>query len=227
MIRSADVRTELEARNWEARLNRERPQRREVAEWIASQINKGSVGSPRVVELACGAGFLAEVLKRRFPTIRYCGFDLNPHLLEFARQRLEEGPDERDGGSVNQFRCANLVTDDWTDHLVELGWAGSVDAVVSIQALHDLGELAQQTQVLKEAHGQLRQEGLLVYGDLLIDADAPHPSRYSKEEHESMLHGCGFIVSGASTAESVRHESDSKDYTFAVFGDLGAFACRK
>lgn len=180
-----------------------------------------------MVELACGAGFLAEVLKLRFPTIHYCGFDLNPHLLEFARRRLDEAPDGRGCGSVNHFRCANLVTDDWTAQLIEMGWAGKVDAVVSIQALHDLGELAQQKQVLKLARRLLRKGGLLAYGDLLYDADEPHPSRHSREEHEEMLRECGFAIPGVSTTEKMRDHSDSPGYAVATIGDFGTFSCRK
>ena len=108
-----------------------------------------------------------------------------------------------------------------------MGWAGKVDAVVSIQALHDLGELAQQKQVLKQARGILHQEGLLAYGDLLVDAEAPHPTRYSWKEHEEMLRECGYSVPDASTADSVRDFSDSQSYAVAIFGEFGAFACRK
>lgn len=227
MIRSADVRTDSEAQSWEARLNRERPQRREAADWIASRINDLPARSPRIVELACGAGFLAEVLKKRLPAFRYCGFDLSPHLLEFAGRRLEEVPDERGGGNVLQFLCADLVCEGWTSKLAEMGWAGKVDAIVSIQALHDLGKLTQQKRVLKLARGLLHREGLLTYGDLLFDDEVPHPSRFSREEHEEMLRDCGFSIPGTSTAERVRNVSGPQGYAFALFGDFGTFSCRK
>lgn len=227
MIRSADVRTDSEARSWEARLNRERPQRKEVAAWICSQINAVSANSPRVVELACGAGFLAEFLQRHLSDLHYCGFDLSPHLLEFARHRLEALVGEQGSGSTVHYCCTNLVDEDWTAHLVEMGWAGKVDAVVSIQALHDLGELPQQTLVLKQARSMLRQGGLLAYGDLLYDDQSPHSSRYRVREHEEMLHTCGFSISGGSSTERVPGGSGCQDYATAVFGNFGTFACRK
>ena len=227
MIRSADVRTDAEARSWEARLNRERPQRQEVAAWIARKINVNSAGSPRVVELACGAGFLAEVLKRQLSAVRYCGFDLSPHLLEFAQQRLEDVPGERRDGSALQFHCENLVNDEWTAQLAEMGWSGKVDAVVSIQALHDLGDLAQQMQVLKKVHGLLRKGGLLAYGDLLLDTENPHSSRYSRAEHEEMLRACGFSLPESTTTENLSDGLSSQGYAAAAFGDFGTFACRK
>ncbi len=226
MIRSADVRTDAEARSWEARLNRERPQRKEVAAWIASKINANSAASPRVVELACGAGFLAEFLKRHLPDVRYCGFDLSPDLLEFAQRRLREVPDERRESSDLHFIRANLVSDNWTAQLAEMGWSGKVDAVVSIQALHDLGDLAQQKEVLTKARGLLRKGGLLAYGDLLLDAENPHSSRYSRAEHEEMLRQCGFSIPEPSTPDRARDGTCSQGYAAAAFGDFGTFACR-
>ena len=227
MIRSADVRTDSEARSWETRLNRERPQRQEVAAWICSRIKAVPASSPRVVELACGAGFLAEFLKRQLQGVHYCGFDLSPHLLEFARRRLETRPGEQSNGSTVQFYCANLVKDDWTSPLVDMGWEEKVDAVVSIQALHDLGELPQQKQVLEQARGLLRDGGLLAYGDLLYDAQSPHSSRYTLEEHEEMLRSCGYSISGGSSTEGVVGDSGFENYAAATFGEFGAFSCRK
>ena len=91
MIRSADVRADSDARQWEARLNREWPQRAQVAAWIVEQISANSASSPRVVELACGAGYLAEELFRQLPAAHYCGFDLSPYLLDYARRRYIDG----------------------------------------------------------------------------------------------------------------------------------------
>ena len=227
MIRSADIRTDSEARSWEARLNRERPQRMEVAAWICSRIVSSPASSPRVVELACGAGFLAEFLQRQLPNVRYCGFDLSPHLLEFARRRLEAILGEQGTDSTVQFCCANLVDDDWTAHLVDIGWEARVDAVVSIQALHDLGELQQQKQVLEQARGLLRVGGLLAYGDLLYDAQSPHSSRYSLQEHEEMLRSCGYSISGGSSTEGVVGDSGFQGYAAVKLGEFGAFSCRK
>lgn len=227
MIRSADVRTDSEVRSWEARLKRERPQRREVAAWITSQISAASDGSPRVVELACGAGFLAVVLQRQLSRLRYCGFDLSPHLLEYARRRLDGSTGEEGNASTMHFHRANLVIDDWTALLVEMGWAGKVDAVVSIQALHDLGDLVQQKHVLEQARSLLRAGGILAYGDLLYDATSPHPSRYSAEEHEEMLHSCGFSTLGRSPSDSDRQDAGSRGFAAARYGEFGTFACCK
>ena len=226
MIRSNQVRTDAEARAWEARLNRERPQRTEAADWIAARISAAKPSSPRVVELACGAGFLVNRLQRSLPGIHFCGFDLSAHLTDFARRRFQADTGQRREGTVLEFRCANLVTDDWTAQLAAMGWGGEVDAFVSIQALHDLGELEQQKQVLKQARRLLRPGGLLAYADLLLDLESPHSSRYSSNEHQQMLQACGYSNSRDQSTAS-RAETGPRIFDTATFGDFGCFACYK
>lgn len=227
MIRSNQVRTDAEARTWEARLNRERPQRTVAADWIAARISASNRSSPRVIELACGAGFLVDRLQRRLPGIRYCGFDLSPHLTDYARRRFQADTGQRREGTVLEFRCANLVTDDWTAQLAAMGWAGEVDAVVSIQALHDLGELVQQKQVLEQARRLLRPGGLLAYADLLLDPESPHSSRYSSDEHQQMLQACGYSNSRDLSTGPRRAETGPRVFDTATFGDFGCFVCCK
>lgn len=125
------------------------------------------------------------------------------------------------------FRRANLVTDDWIAQLVEMGWAGEVDAVVSIQALHDLGDLVRQKQVLKQARRLLRAGGLLAYADLLFDAESPHPSRYDRDEHEEMLQACGYAKSSDLSTGRRRAEAGIQGFDTAGFGDFGCFVCYK
>ena len=227
MIRSADVRTPNDAHQWEARLNREWPQRTQVAAWIGAQVGANSASPPWVLELACGAGYLAEALYRQLPGIRYCGFDLSPHLLDQARRRLvgDECSTAKDG--VMKFHCADLVRDSWTAEVLALGWMGKVDAVVSIQALHDLGGLGQQTKVLKRARELMRPGGLLAYGDLLLDDENPHSSRYSAAQHEEMLLAAGYSQDSGQLTEHRGVTSRLKGFATTRFGDFGCFACLK
>ncbi len=183
-----------------------------------SRISGASANSPRVVELACGAGYLAEHLFRQHPSALYCGVDLSPHLLDFARGRLACESTDNVAGRTIEFVCTDLVNEDWEEELSSLDWAGQVDAVISIQALHDLGGLAEQTNVLARARRILRTGGQLIYGDLLQDAASPHLSRFTVDQHEEMLRSAGFVsVQGGQPAavESAR------------FDDFGCFRCRK
>ena len=227
MIRSAEVRTDSDARRWEARLNREWPQRATVAAWLVSRIRHSSENSPRIVELACGAGYLAEILLRRLPNMRYIGFDLSPHLLTCARRRLASRSEQPDCQSEISFLQADLVHDNWTRQLEEKGWRGNVDGVLSIQALHDLGGLAEQRQVLSQARELLKAGGVLAYGDLLFDDKNPHSSRYSHLEHQEMLRASGFSQAGAPTVDEDGPGFSTDRYASESFGGFGCFACYK
>ena len=169
-----------------------------------------------MVELACGAGYLAEALFRQLPAAHYCGFDLSPYLLDYARRRLV-APAIRPGKLREvELHCADLTRANWEEALRGMGWAGEVDAVVSLQALHDLGGLPQQTEVLARACALLRRGGLLAYGDLLLDVENPHPSRFTAAQHEEMLRAAGFTPD----ADDAAQPSDS-----AATVHFGRFAC--
>ncbi len=189
-----------------------------MAAWIVSRFCGAAANSPRVVELACGGGYLAEHLFRHLPSSRYCGFDLSPHLLDFARVRLAGEPDESAAPRANNLVCVDLVSEDWESKLPALDWAGQVDAVISLQALHDLGGLTEQTKVLAQARLLLRPGGQVIYGDLLQDASNPHPSRFAAAQHEDMLRAAGFVP----VPEGQPAAAES-----ALFGDFGCFRRRK
>ena len=183
-----------------------------------SRISGASASSPRVIELACGAGYLAERLFSQLPAARYCGFDLSPHLLDFARGRLAGEPDKSAARRTTDLICVDLVNEEWESKLPALDWSGQVDAVISLQALHDLGGLAEQTKVLAQARRLLRPGGQVIYGDLLQDASSPHPSRFTAAQHEEMLQAAGFVP----VPEGQPATADS-----ALFGDFGCFLRRK
>ena len=194
-----------------------------MATWIGARIGASSAPTPRIVELACGAGYLAAFLQGHLPGIHYCGFDLSPHLLDHARRRLAARASQVDDVQT-EFYCADLVRDDWTKKLHGMGWIGKVDAVVSIQALHDLGGLEQQAKVLKQAHELLSTGGVLAYGDLLLDAENPHPSRYNVDQHLQMLSESGYSLRDSLSADRDEVQPQTDQSAAARFGAFGCFA---
>lgn len=123
------------------------------------------------------------------------------------------------------FLEADLVKDNWLGQLEEMGWKGKVDAVLSIQALHDLGGLAEQQQVLTQARVLLREGGVLAYGDLLFDDQNPHPSRFSRSQHEDMIREAGFALGGGPAGERGGPGPSQGDSTNTIMGGFGCFAC--
>jgi len=47
-------------------------------------------GEFSINDFGCGYGALVEVLQARWPSVRYCGYDLNPDMIAAARQRHAE-----------------------------------------------------------------------------------------------------------------------------------------
>lgn len=175
---------------WEARLNREWPQRHAVAQHIADQIAPRLGPSPLIVELATGAGFLGMVLLREFPTMRYVGFDSAPALVACAAARMQALNMEQGGHAELDLRVADLAAPAWATQLQER--AEQPDAVVSLQSLHDLGDEAAQAAVYRRVRRVLRAGGVFAFADLLLEPDQPHPRRLTAERHIEVLRAAGF-----------------------------------
>jgi SAM-dependent methyltransferase len=189
---SGDLRTVQDIESWLARLNREWPQRAEVAQHIANQVSALPGERLQVVELACGSGYLAGWLLRMIPNIRYIGFDRSQHLLEFARRHVAILAGQVDGQPQIHLHEADLNQDLWVNWLRERALAGQVDAVVSLQSIHDLGDEEAQFRAYRRVRTVLRVGGIFVNGDLLFDPDTPHPRRLPAHRHLDLLREAGF-----------------------------------
>lgn len=189
---SKDLRSAGEIAEWLARLDREWPQRRQMAQRIANQVAALGSACPQVVELACGSGYLAEYLVRTLSDLWYTGFDVSPALLDAARTHLSILAGHVDRNVELHLRQADLNETIWVDYLDEMGLVGQVDAVVSLQSMHDLGDAAAQAMAIARVHPMLRPGGIFVNADLLLDPKAPHPRRLPVERHLAILEKIGF-----------------------------------
>ena len=156
---SKDLRTSQDIEEWLARLDREWPQRREVAQHIADQVAGLSVPRLQVVEMACGSGYLAGWLLRTIPDIRYIGFDRSPHLLDYARHHLGTLAGHVAREAEIHVREADLNGSTWLGWLGENDLKGQLDAVVSLQSLHDLGGEKEQFRIYQCVRQVLRPGG--------------------------------------------------------------------
>jgi SAM-dependent methyltransferase len=105
---------------------------------------------PTVVELGAGTGSLADRIAGVRPDARVLALDLDPLLPALGQQVLGDR-----GGRVVRLE-ADLRQSDWSEAL-----PSSVDAVVTVAALHMLGR-AGTARVLRDAVGLLRHGGLLL-----------------------------------------------------------------
>jgi ubiquinone/menaquinone biosynthesis C-methylase UbiE len=100
-------------------------------EWIPSE-------DATLLDVACGTGLLAAMLKQHRPRVRIIGVDITPQMLEQAKQRIPPGA----GVDWRLGQAENLPVDD-----------ASVDVLTCTNAFHlvqnSQAALAEFTRVLK------------------------------------------------------------------------------
>jgi SAM-dependent methyltransferase len=137
-----------------------------------------------VVELAPGPGLLAELLLRELPQISYTGLDSSELLLTFAQSHLAPfGPRAR-------LVEADLNGDAWLAQLPD-----EVHAVVSLQAMHDLGEESHINRMYGLVRRLLAPGGLFLNADFVVppgQRDPERPGRLSIPRHLELLQAHGF-----------------------------------
>ena len=115
-----------DAREWAESAMRKRPWRAQFFEQFVAEL-RGINHSPlRILELGSGPGFLAHHILQAIPVVEYTMLDFSPAMHELAHERL--------GTLIQHVRpvSANLKSADWHVGL------GRYDAVVTIQAVHEL-----------------------------------------------------------------------------------------
>ncbi|GAA0962662.1 class I SAM-dependent methyltransferase [Kribbella koreensis] len=108
----------------------------------------------RFVDLACGPGSISARAAQRFPQAEIVGLDLDPFLLEIARQAV--------AGDRVHFAEANLRTAGWDAVLGD----EQVDAVCSATALHWL-DPADLDAVAQTLGRRIRPGGVFLNADTM------------------------------------------------------------
>lgn len=184
MITFRDLRTQADAAEWAAGLQTRYPERTQVMQHIIAQLKGLPFPAPQVVELAPGPGLLAALLLHDLPQISYTGLDSSGLLLAHARGQLASF------GRRARLIQADLNGEAWLDQL-----PAEIQAIISLQALHDLGD----ERHIDRIYGLARR--LLVPGGLLLNADfvvppgqdnSEQPGRRSIPRHLELLQGHGF-----------------------------------
>nr|WP_237706748.1 class I SAM-dependent methyltransferase [Kribbella flavida] len=118
------------------------------------------VGAPaRFVDLACGPGSISARALTRFPATEIVGVDLDPFLLEIARQAVAPAAA---GAARVRFAEADVRAPGWDAVLGD----GPVDAVCSATALHwlDPSDLSSLAQTLAQ---RIRPGGVFLNADTM------------------------------------------------------------
>ncbi|MFC0626656.1 class I SAM-dependent methyltransferase [Kribbella deserti] len=106
----------------------------------------------RLVDLACGPGSISARSLRRWPAAKVVGVDLDPFLLEIARQTVTGA----------RFEATDLRENGWDAVLGD----GLVDAVLSATALHWL-EADRLGEVARDLARRIRPGGVFLNADTM------------------------------------------------------------
>jgi trans-aconitate methyltransferase len=184
VITFRDLRTLEDVSAWIVSLQTRWPERTEVIRHISDQLRALPFPAPHVMELGLGPGVLAERLLRDMPQLSYTGIDSSELLLTFAQTQLAPF-----GNRASLIR-ADLNGEEWLAQL-----PSEIQAIVSLQALHDLGDESHINRIYGLAKTYLVPGGLLLNADLIVpdnQAAPEHPGRLSIARHLELLQKHGY-----------------------------------
>lgn len=135
-----------------------------------------------VLELGSGPGLLAERILHSCQIERYTLLDFSPPMLELSRARVGGHP-------AAAFVLADFKQPDWTARV-----AGPFDAVVAMQAVHEIRHKRHVPGLYSDVRGLLRPGGLLLVCDHApADDSARATALFATEaEQHAMMTGAGF-----------------------------------
>jgi predicted TPR repeat methyltransferase len=202
MLTFRTLRTTKDALQWTVSLEERWPERETVRQHIVAQVAALAFPAPHLVELCVGAGSLAERLLTDFPQMTYTGFDSSDLVLSLAQERL--APFE---GRARLIQ-ADLNQAEWLKQL------DPVQAIISLQSLHDLGDEENVSRIYEVARELLVPGGLLLNADLVIASGLEkkeQPGRCTIPRHLELLHSHGYAEVACTLA----------------IGDFGCFVSRR
>jgi SAM-dependent methyltransferase len=139
-------------------------------------------GTRHVVELGSGPGLLAEQLLVDHEAItRYVLVDVSPPMHELSAVRLASFT------SRTEHCVADFRAPDWVE-----GVEHGADAVVTLQAVHELRHASRIPALYAQVHDVLRAGGTFVVADFLNRDDDHREHRMTVGEHRSTLGAAGF-----------------------------------
>jgi SAM-dependent methyltransferase len=188
-------------RRWADGINERRPWRAAVFSLMADRlISHAPNGARRVLEVGSGPGLLAEHLLDAVPIVEYTLFDFSGPMHQLARERLAAHT-----GRTRQL-TGDFLAPGWTAVL-----DGPYDAVVTLQAVHELRDAALVPALYRQLHGLLSPRGLFLNADLVNGTGRSEGHLLTTDEH----------------IDALRHAGFADPAVLAVHDDLGVLGARR
>lgn len=176
-----DLKKMRDAQEWE-RNAMQRPYRLDLFGAFLKELSKLNRDSIRVLELGSGPGFLAEYLLTNLPTLQISLLDNSLAMHELAKKRLSKHLQ-----SVRFIEC-DFKQQNWNDKL------GDFDAVITLQAVHELRHKQYATDFHKQVSPLLGNHGVYLFCDHYFGLDAMQNNQLymSHTEQGQSLEMSGF-----------------------------------
>jgi len=164
---------------WVSVANSKRPFRHAFFAAFTSELSK--LDHPRVLDIGSGPGFLAERVLTECDVAYYHLFDFSPRMIELSRERLEAF------GDRTVFHKGSFLEDGWWRSL-----PGPFDAIVSLQAVHEVRESVRIPRLYGELRLLLRPGGVILIADQVNEGDKQEEQFLTVDEHRIALKDAGF-----------------------------------
>lgn len=180
---SEDLQSPEDAKAWADAADRKRPLRIRIRNAIVERLSALPPGA-RVLELGSGPGFLAEqVLSRCTHIANYTMLDFSQPMLDMSRAR------------VQRFASATLVLGDFRSNEWMRNVAPAYDAVVSMQAVHEVRHKRHVPRLYQQVHTLLASNGVFLIADRVPEDDSVRSAALFMTAHEQVkaLDEAGFV----------------------------------
>ncbi|MBI3049913.1 MAG: EamA family transporter [Acidobacteria bacterium] len=177
-----DLQSAEGAKAWAETAEQRRPARARFRALIADRLAALPPGS-HVLELGSGPGLLAEHILGRCPQIgSYTLFDFSAPMLKMGRARVERF-------AAARFVLGDFRSPEWTRQV-----RGSYDAVVSMQAVHEVRHKRHVPRLYEQVRRLLAPGGLFLVCDRTPEDESPRSTALfmTAQEQVESLQQAGF-----------------------------------
>lgn len=174
-----DYFNESYVRQWERIANSKRPFRIQFFDAFAAELK--TLHKPNVLDLGSGPGFLAEYILKHCDVASYHLFDFSPHMLELSRARLAPFDEQ------TRFHQGSFLDEKWWQTL-----PGPFDAIISLQAIHELRDAARIPQLYSELRLLLVEGGIILIADQVNHETKKEEHLLTANEHKAALKRAGI-----------------------------------